>query len=408
MAHLAPELIHDLSTLLVNAEQAIQETMSSAQRTGQPTLYAIAASQIRRLEHAPTASWNRIGVLHAVLALPDRAAAGTMFHALLPTVTEPDGLLSAQAAHALNAYLIPGDTWALEPLLMVIDAALAAAAQGQAQAAPPATQASIWAIGALRDRRAVPTLIALLNFPDHTLTDAAASVLGELGDRRVIAPLINAVQRSRNPEAALALGRLHATEAFEPLLEQWNQYLQAEMAAVARGIPTNTVEEDATVELMFGALAQALGRLGRQEAIQPLAAFIPFMDTYDQTVRLELAIALHRLGDEQAFGRITDALTDRRIGFRRRPARYLLERGDARALPTLITSYQTDAGGTPRRQTRIKTLSRFGDHWDVPLLAWIQQHDHTPSETEGWPLSVAAGHAITRIMARAQHQTATS
>lgn len=408
MAHLAPELIHDLSTLLVNAEQAIQGTMSSAQRTGQPTLYAFAATQLRRLERAPTSSWNRIGVLHAVLALPDRAAAGTMFHALLPTVTEPDGLLSAQAAHALNAYLIPGDTWVLEPLLMVIDAALAAATEGQPQAAPAATQASIWAIGALRDRRAVPTLIALLNYPDQMLTDAAASVLGELGDRRAIAPLINAVQRSRNPETALALGRLHATEAFEPLLEQWNQYLQAEMAAVAQGIPTNTVEEDATVELMFGALAQALGRLGRQEAIEPLAAFIPFMDIYDQTVRLELAIALHRLGDDRAFHHITDALTDWRVDRHRQPARYLLERGDARALPTLIASYRSDSGGTPERQARINTLSRLGDHWDVPLLAWIQQHDHTPSETEGWPLSVAAGHAITRIIARDRHQTATS
>lgn len=400
MPQLSAALTQQIHSSLISAEQAIQATISSDQRTGQPTFYALAADEIRRLDRAT--SWTYTLLLDSVLALPNHEASRTMARELLPMVTDRDGLLTTPAAHTLNEYLIPGDSWALEPLLTVIDAALAAAAQGQAHAAPSATQASIWAIGALRDRAAVPTLIALLNYPDQALTNAAANVLGELGDLRAISPLINAVQRSHNPEAVIALGRLHATEAFEPLLEQWNQYLQAEIA-MAQGIPTNTVEQDATVALMFGALAQALGLLGQQQAIQPLAAFIPFMYNYEEDVRLELAIALHRLGDDRAFARITESLTDRHVDMRRRPARYLLEHGDARGLPALIDSYLRDNDDTMERQALIYDLGRFGDHWDLPLLQWIQQHDHTLSENTGWPLSVAAGHAIARVIARQEH-----
>lgn len=403
MPQLSAALIQQIHNALIAADHLIQQRIPGDQRTGQPTFYALAASEVRRLDRATSVSWSCTLILDAVLALPDYETSRSLARALLPMVIDRDGLLSAPAAHTLNDYLIPGDSWALEPLLAVLDATRAAAAQGNPQADPPASLASIWAVGALRDRRPVPTLIALLNYPDQMLARAAATVLGELGDRRAVTPLIAAVRTARNSDAAIALGRLEAREAFEALLEQWHWYVDEEMTAVAQGIPTNTVEQDATVELMFGALAQALGRLGRQEAIQPLASFIPFMYNYDQVVRIELAIALHRLGDGRAFARITEALTDHNVAMRQRPARYLLERGDERALPTLIDSYLQDEDDIAGRQSLIRTLDRFGDRWDVPLLLWIQQHDHTLSETEGWPLSTAATRAIARITARQNH-----
>lgn len=62
MLQLSAALTQQIYSSLISAEQAIQGTISSDQRTGQPTFYALAADEIRRLDQAT--SWNRIVVLH--------------------------------------------------------------------------------------------------------------------------------------------------------------------------------------------------------------------------------------------------------------------------------------------------------------------------------------------------------
>ncbi len=76
------------------------------------------------------------------------------------------------------------------------------------------------ALGELRDRRAVPSLIDALRDSDERVRWAAAQALGALRDRRAVQPLIAALQdRSAQVvrEAAFALGRLRDRRALHPL-----------------------------------------------------------------------------------------------------------------------------------------------------------------------------------------------
>jgi HEAT repeat protein len=90
---------------------------------------------------------------------------------------------------------------------------------------------------------------------------------------------------------------------------------------------------------------------------------------------------------------------------RQQAAYALMEQDAERALLILIENYRADDDEGMGRQALIERLGRFGTAVDLPLLRWIQHHDHTPSENAGWPLSAVATRAIARIEARQQHAT---
>jgi HEAT repeat protein len=67
------------------------------------------------------------------------------------------------------------------------------AARGSDPNVPAAT--IIWALGHLKDVRAVPDLLVTLRDEDRIVRDFSAEVLGRIGDRRAVAPLIDALRR---------------------------------------------------------------------------------------------------------------------------------------------------------------------------------------------------------------------
>jgi HEAT repeat protein len=77
-------------------------------------------------------------------------------------------------------------------------------------------------LGALRERRAVDGLVAVLASPHESLRGVAAEALGRIGDPRAMAPLITALQDKNEgvrSSAADALAALEDPRGTEALLE---------------------------------------------------------------------------------------------------------------------------------------------------------------------------------------------
>jgi HEAT repeat protein len=119
---------------------------------------------------------------------------------------------------------------------------------------------------AMKDSRFVPALLVLKD-PD---TSTAASLLGDIGDRRAVAPLCELlVDETREPydrsEAAEALGKLADPSALAPLL----RVLESEFRKPDvddRGHPTP--------ETLLTAVTRAVGRIGDDEAIAAMAGLL--------------------------------------------------------------------------------------------------------------------------------------
>ncbi len=85
---------------------------------------------------------------------------------------------------------------------------------------PNVAQSAIEALGQLRHREAVPTLIELLE-GDLWLQIAAIDALGAIGDPVAVAPLLSLIPDSVVAEPAIiALQQIAAPESLEPLLEK--------------------------------------------------------------------------------------------------------------------------------------------------------------------------------------------
>ncbi len=80
-----------------------------------------------------------------------------------------------------------------------------------------------WLLGRLGDKRAIDTLIAVLQEADFRVVEEAAKSLGILGSSKALRPLIKLLLHPGAPEnrkaAAYALGLLHDRRAFEPLVQ---------------------------------------------------------------------------------------------------------------------------------------------------------------------------------------------
>lgn len=132
------------------------------------------------------------------------------------------------------------------------------------------------------DPRLTDALVEKLEGDEPALSTIAAWALGRIGDERALKALrrgLDARYRSVQAHCARSLGSLGDTTVTALLLER---------------LP---VEEDLGLQLAFAA---ALGKLGAQEAVEPLLGLLRRLRNKD--ARLEIALALARLvGKEHDF-----------------------------------------------------------------------------------------------------------
>jgi len=153
------------------------------------------------------------------------------------------------------------------------------------------------ALGALKESRAIDPLIVLLSAPEPKSRRVAARALGEIGDRRAVAALIEALKDRDHQIAASAHGALRAItgQDFGVHFADWEVWWSAEGPAwlSARG----PGEFDRHVkDLTQGnwvtkvEAAAALGRLRDVRAVQPLLAVLD--PAHHPEVRKAAALAL--------------------------------------------------------------------------------------------------------------------
>jgi HEAT repeat protein len=153
-------------------------------------------------------------------------------------------------------------------------------------------EAAAFALGRLREPRALPLLIDLLRYDYTNITDhqqAAAWALGELGDSRAIGPLLNVIRRVDVADAAFtALGRIGNSDAVPELLDRLGDIWWYSGLAYA---------------------ARALGDLADPRAISALTGFLRNAQM-SPDVRRAAAAALGRIHDRAVIEPLIEALAD--------------------------------------------------------------------------------------------------
>ena len=183
---------------------------------------------------------------------------------VIPVMCEELNSVDEWASPRLAQILVAFGGAAVEPLLAALDS-------------PDNVNASVWAgqiLGKIGDRRAVAPLIDRLHDRSERVRMSAASALGDIRDSRAVKPLINLILRDPvapvRAQSAAALGRIGDSEAL-PLLvqslgdpEYWMRFraLEAiEALEVHDPSPIEAALADSNAEVRRRA-ALALERLG--------------------------------------------------------------------------------------------------------------------------------------------------
>jgi HEAT repeat protein len=266
----------------------------------------------------------------------------------------------------------------------------------------------VLALGRLRALQAVDHLLRL--FPNVSYTNAVAYALANIGDQRVVEPLIAALQADlpvMRLSAAEALGKLGDIRAFEPLvatLQDADLYVRhyavdalgalADRRAVEPLLATLSDPEP----LVRRCAIEALERLGDRRAVAPL---IHVVISEEGDIRCFTIIALGTLGDTRAVEPLLDIVNgnDNRHGVRYFAAIALGKLGDNRAFEPLLAALQDQV--VEMRIAAAEGLGYLGNDRALPALAGVAQHDDGFDEYEG-AVREAATRAINRISSRCQ------
>lgn len=158
---------------------------------------------------------------------------------------------------------------------------------------------------------AVPRLNGLLFDDDEEIRNFSAVMLGDIGSREAVEPLIRALadpDRNVSHSAAEALGKIGDRSALVPLLELlkgdfWLQY--PAICAIGelrdyRAVPHLLPLLDN--ELLRSTVVEALGKVGDHRALFALAGILPFVDQeLARSVALAMASINQCLKDESSY-----------------------------------------------------------------------------------------------------------
>jgi len=163
------------------------------------------------------------------------------------------------------------------------------------------------------DGNVLPQLEERLKGPDPAIREAIARVLGEVKDRRAVAPLLEAIQSAGDTgrNSATALIQIADPASVEPLIELLgNQGEEVRLYAAyalgglkdRRAVPALTRILADSSSSVRGIAAHALGQIGSRDATPALVAALEDTSAH---VRATVAYAIARIGDRTAVPRLT-------------------------------------------------------------------------------------------------------
>ncbi len=167
-------------------------------------------------------------------------------------------------------------------------------------------KSAAWALGELKDRRSVGSLIEALRHNDWIVQFKAAEALGKIGDTHAVEPLIETLQSESShvyEQVTWALGELCDDRAVIPLINALENELPAVRMNSAKAL--GKIRNNSAVGPLIAALmkdripevkkwaAWALGVLDDSRAIEPL---IVTLDDGDYYVRMHAGLSLEKIG----------------------------------------------------------------------------------------------------------------
>ncbi len=196
---------------------------------------------------------------------------------------------------------------------------------------------------------AVPKLLKLLNSDDPDMREYAAAILGSIGDKRAVKPLIAMLQghRRRRYIAAWALGMMRAKQAIGPLVD-------------ALSVKNDAIRKEAT---------RALINLG-PDAVPALIAALksPDTDTREFSIR-----ALGEIEDKRAEEPIIGLLNDKNSGVTEVAALALGSVGTGKSIPPLIKTL--DSRDVTTKVNASISLGQLGAKAAIPMLTAMMKTD---------------------------------
>jgi HEAT repeat protein len=195
-----------------------------------------------------------------------------------------------------------------------------------------------YALVKINDPRAVNGLVEILdNDGLGDMRAKTADILGRLGDRKAVKPLIKAL-RSKNlwpaQSAAAALGMIKDPVAVEPLIQALNS----------------------NIDGLSASAANALGEIGDRRALLPLAAALKAHDDY---LRVAAASALGGIKDPASVKYLIQALRDKNYMVRVRAVQAMGKLKDPAAVETLIRIIHRN--GFHLKEEAVIALGEIGD-----------------------------------------------
>jgi len=247
---------------------------------------------------------------------------------------------------------------------------------------------AIEVLGQLGDRRAVEPLISILAWSSVHTRLAIVKALGQLGDAVAIQALLETFRAEITDEETDAeiffetgrvLGGL-GSAAFEPLMKALADKDTNVRAGTANAL--GYLGDKRAVKGLVGILTDpdrqvrleaiaALGKLGDQSATQPLLkACLPEQESI---IRIYAIRALGNLGNPDALRTLTNALRDSTLDVHLAAIYALGDLGNSQAYDLLVNEIHN-----PEPEIRCATalaLGKIGNKQALPLLEQMRLHD---------------------------------
>jgi HEAT repeat protein len=232
------------------------------------------------------------------------------------------------------------------------------------------------ALGEIGDDRALDKLVAALNDEDVEIRTSAANALGKIGNKRAIEKLIASLKdKDTNVQinAANALGKIGDHRAIKPLvdiLHHQNQVVRENSSNALEKLgwqPANKLEE--ALKWIANRQWDMCIEIGAS-AVEPL---ISVLKDKDAGVRKSAVGVLGKIGDVNAIEALISAFTDHNEIVRRSAVDALAKIGGDLAIKELITAQKSNNEQT--RRNAVYTLNTIGeDQASEALIEILKDH----------------------------------
>ncbi len=218
---------------------------------------------------------------------------------------------------------------------------------------PAILSTAAYVLGEIGDKAAVDPLIHSLKDENSGVRSAAVRALGKIGGKAAVDPLIHSLKDENSgvrTTAAWALGKIGDKAAVDPLIHSLK-------------------DEDSDVRW---AAAEALGKIGDKAAVDPL---IHSLKDDNSGIRSAAAEALGKIGDKAAVDPLIHSLKDDNSGIRSAAAEVLGKIGGKAAVDPLIHSLKDDNSGI--RWAAVRALGKIGGKAAVDPLIHSLKDDNS-------------------------------